>query len=173
MITGLIIGAVPTKRHKNWEIKRLLMGAFVAAAPDLDMFLVLAGIDYIYAHRTISHSIMMVFVVFLLFCLLSYVLSLRKGKCYIPYLFISVCLLSHIGLDMLGTDSYGPKGLMIFWPLSTKFFYTNMHIFNGLLYDAVNLMSIKNIITALIRETTIISLVGIIFLSAARYYSHR
>jgi membrane-bound metal-dependent hydrolase YbcI (DUF457 family) len=173
MITGLIIGAVPTNNHKNPEVKRLLIGSFVAAAPDLDMFLVYAGFDYIYAHRTFSHSIVIVFMIFFILSILSYLLSFRNRKFNIPYLLIPICLLSHIGLDMLGVDSYGPKGLMIFWPLSTNFFYTDFHIFNSLFYDGVKLISVKNVTTALVKEVTIIGLVGIIFLSAVRYYRHR
>jgi membrane-bound metal-dependent hydrolase YbcI (DUF457 family) len=167
ILSGIIIGSIPVNDRKP-KIKRLFLCAFFAAAPDLDMLLVFAGIDYFYAHRTFSHSIVVVNCFSFLLYVLNYFLMIKNEKLYIPWLLILSCLLCHIGIDMLGEDHYGPKGLMILYPLSTKFYYLDLNVFKGLFDTYGNPLPLFKLALIVMREVLIITFLGWIL-----FYSRR
>lgn len=164
ILSGIIIGSVSTNDNKP-KTKRLILGAFFAAAPDLDMLLVFVGVDYIYAHRTFSHSLLMVGIVAIWLKIMPLLIRLFSGKrIWIPWKLISVCLFSHILIDMLGQDECGPKGIMIFWPLSTDYYYINFTPFFSLLDEQCNPMPLNKIFMAVTWEIGLISSAGTLFL---------
>lgn len=128
ILSGLFLGAMPTKEGSAFRPKRLLLAALIAASADLDMLLVYVGLDYFMVHRTFSHSYVTVSVVFILLWAVDRYLDSRGSAVRIPYLLISACLAAHVCLDLLGEDNYGPRGLMIFWPFSTEFYYADINL---------------------------------------------
>ena len=63
MMSGLLIAAIPASLGRKISYKYFIFAALVSVSPDLDMLLVFAGIDYFWAHRTFSHSIITVIVI--------------------------------------------------------------------------------------------------------------
>jgi len=63
---------------------------------------------------------------------------------------------------MLCNDTYGPKGLMLFWPISTKFFSVNLCIFDGLMSPYGNWLPVEKLIFAFVKEIAVIGICGII-----------
>ena len=173
LLSGLIIAAVPTRDSKRITLKRLSLGAIAAAAPDLDMLLVYLGIDYFTAHRTFSHSIITVLVVFFLLRGWDYLCMMRHYIIRVPYVMISACLLSHIGLDLLGEDSYGPKGLMILWPYSTTFFHPDLNLFYSAFNSNGMVKPLRSLIWAGLWEFLVIGFVGLIVLFIGCYCSDK
>ena len=161
MLTGLVIGAVPAIKLKKLNIRRLLFSAFIAGAPDFDMLLVYVGVEYFYAHRTFTHSLITVLIVFLLLWTCNYLLTHIRSKYSIPYVLITVCLLFHIGMDMICADKYGPKGLMLFWPLSTHFFHTDLNVFASIADNNGVILPVKSLILVALREIAVVAAIGI------------
>ena len=97
MVSGVVIASISRSKSNSLTMKkRLLLGAFVAASPDLDLFLTFLGVDYFYAHRTFSHSLVTVSMVFLFLLVLQKKISVKKDDFTIPYILITTCLFSHI-----------------------------------------------------------------------------
>lgn len=162
MLSGIIIASASGYDNKP-ILKKLAWGAFFAAAPDLDMLFVFAGIDYIYAHRTFTHSLVIVVLVALCLKVMNLLINAFSKNNQIPWKLISICLFSHIFLDMLGKDEYGPKGLMIFWPLSNDFYYMNVDLFYGLMDTKGNPLSLDRIVLAVSWEVGLIGFVGAMY----------
>jgi len=103
--------------RERLPVPLVLVGAALAAAPDLDVIGFRFGLGYAsdWGHRGLSHS--------LLFALLvSGAVALLWPRARSPgaWLFLFACLASHPLLDLL-TD--GGQGVMLLWPFSeTRFF---------------------------------------------------
>jgi membrane-bound metal-dependent hydrolase YbcI (DUF457 family) len=111
----------------------MALGAAIAAGPDLDMFLVPAGVDQVIAHRTFTHSLVSACAIALAVAAVQRFFG-NAGRAVsrtLP-LFVLVCLVSHIGLDIAGADDLGPQGLMLFWPFSHAYFNTGLDLFFSL-----------------------------------------
>lgn len=172
MLSGIIIASVPVSDKKP-TLTRLFTGSLIAAAPDLDMLFVFVGIDYIYAHRTFSHSLVMVVLVALCLKAMSLLINVFSRNNQIPWKLISICLFSHIFLDMLGKDEYGPKGLMLFWPLSNDFYYMNVDLFYSLMDIKGNPLSLDRIVMAVSWEVGLIGFIGVIYFILYYFYKNR
>lgn len=104
-------------RNKFWQI---ILYAFIANAPDLDVLPgLLIGKPNIY-HHGISHSIG-VGIIFSL--LLASALSFGKPH-LLPKLFILYFILygSHLLLDFFSYDGRPPIGIPVFWPVTSKYY---------------------------------------------------
>lgn len=164
MLSGIIIAALPARNVNELNYKRLILGAFFAAAPDLDMLLVFSGVDYIDAHRTFSHSVVWVAMISFAIYLWNYVWRQKSGIYQLPNRLICACLLCHIFLDLLGVDHYGPKGLMLFWPISYNFYHLDFNILHSIVDASKNFLPLQTIISVLLREILLIGLAGAILL---------
>ena len=87
-----------------------MLGAMLAAAPDLDVIGFRFGIGYgsEWGHRGFTHSLVFAALVPALIALLW-----RPARSMSAYLFLVACLASHALMDML-TD--GGQGVMLLWP---------------------------------------------------------
>src|SRR5262245_39209114 len=95
-----------------------LLCAALAVAPDLDLLF--------RGHRTVSHSIGAVILV---------------GACGMPIatvtsrpvirlaLMCAGAYASHLVLDWLGTDASQPTGIQAFWPLTDRWYISNLDLF--------------------------------------------
>ena len=164
LLTGIIIASAPMRRSMPIDLKRFLLCAAAAIVPDLDMLLTLIGFDYFYVHRTFSHSIITVLIIFSILWVLNYLFS-RKYKHKIPHLLIPICLLSHIALDLFTEDVYGPRGIMLFWPISKRFFYLNINLFPSAFSATGKILPIKSLFLIGIRELIVIGLIYVTVLS--------
>lgn len=166
MLAGACIGATWSPDGTRPDYKMIAGGALVGAVPDMDMLLTFAGIDYVDAHRTITHSLVTVGLVTVFLWCVNRLFYIKKDKSHhIPYLFICLCLLSHIGLDLLGEDTYGPRGLMLFWPLSDTFFYPGLTVFKALFSGQGDVLPLISIVLTVTREVVFIGCAGGIWLA--------
>src|SRR5215471_19925682 len=104
----------------RWLMPAALLGAFVGAAPDLDLFL--SG-----WHRTATHSLTMTA---LLMILTAVVTGQVTGR--INWRMVAIvggAHLSHLLLDWLGTDPTPPEGFQLLWPFSPRYFIAPWTIF--------------------------------------------
>ena len=87
-----------------------ILGALLAAAPDLDVIGFRFGIGYgsEWGHRGFTHSLMFAALVPMLIALVW-----RRARSFGAWLFLFACLASHAAMDML-TD--GGQGVMLLWP---------------------------------------------------------
>ena len=104
-------GACPSLR---W----LALCALVAMAPDLD---ILWG-----THRTWTHSLGATAAVAALAAIIA---RARRLPAATFALAIGVAFGSHLLLDWLGRDSRPPRGVMLFWPLSTTYYVSGWDVF--------------------------------------------
>ncbi len=99
--------------------KRILVSAAVLAVlPDLD---IVAGL-----HRTHSHSMAAVAAV----GLAAWIVLRRRVPDALPLaLALAAAFGSHPVLDLLGKDTRVPRGLMVLWPFSSKYYITGWDVF--------------------------------------------
>jgi membrane-bound metal-dependent hydrolase YbcI (DUF457 family) len=101
-------------RYERW----LLLCAVAAITPDIDL---LWG-----THRTWTHSLGATIGV----AAIAYVIArARRLPAAALALTIAVAFGSHLFLDWLGRDSRPPRGVMLFWPLSTAYYVSGLDIF--------------------------------------------
>lgn len=130
------------------------------------MLLVYVGVDYIDAHRTFTHSVVSVLLFTTMLWIVNNLLLNRYSKSYIPYKLICVCLLCHIGMDLMGTDCIGPRGLMLFWPLSHEFYHIELNVFPSPFDGEGNIIHLSSLTILAMKEITIVGAVGLIILLA-------
>jgi inner membrane protein len=97
--------------------------AFVAAglAADLDL---LVGL-----HSRYTHSVGAVAVMFVAAWL---ALKPRARRPVAVAVALALCYASHLLLDLLGSDTSPPLGIMALWPLSSEFYLSPVTIFGGI-----------------------------------------
>lgn len=98
------------------EIRNALLFAAAGIAPDLDLLL---G-----AHRGPSHSIGAACLV----GLLAFAVSRRA----ILALAIGLAYATHPLLDVLGSDTTAPIGVMALWPFSREYYVSGVHVFHAI-----------------------------------------
>jgi membrane-bound metal-dependent hydrolase YbcI (DUF457 family) len=173
MLSGVFIGlAAKTEPGSFIDPRRLAIASFAAAAADLDLILVLAGYDWTAVHRTFSHSLVLAGFVTLLLYGIDRLLKLRV-RAGIPYVMIGACLFCHIGMDLLGEDVLFPYGLMLFWPISEKFFYPGITLFVALKDHTNAAPSVYYLMTAVARECIIVTVFGLALVALIRGYSSK
>lgn len=117
LLSGLILASL----FKRKESK--LGAAFGAIVPDIDLFV--AAIGYLFIgdaavvlHRTFTHSIFTIILLFSIFGLLHYFLNIKKGHGY-DYLGLGIGLVIgmvvHVFLDL-----FYLVGVQVFWPIFQK-----------------------------------------------------
>jgi membrane-bound metal-dependent hydrolase YbcI (DUF457 family) len=104
----------------RWLMPVALLGAFVGAAPDLDLFL--SG-----WHRTATHSLAMTA---LLMILTAVVTGQVTGRIHWRLVVIvGGAHLTHLLLDWLGTDPTTPTGFQLLWPFDHRYFVSGWDLF--------------------------------------------
>lgn len=119
-LAGIAIAGA--SRRVDLSPRHVVLLAFAAAAPDLD--LVLRLFDGVNHHRGVSHS-------FAAAALAGVaVFGLRRfGSDLPPALSMGFAWASHVVLDYLGLDTSPPSGVMALWPFSSDYFASPVWIF--------------------------------------------
>lgn len=135
MLAGVAIsGSVPTSApHESPRAAVLLtlLLAALAAIPDADLLLPVV-------HRGASHSVAAIALVSIL--AMGVTRWVTGGVHWRMVLVCAAAYASHPLLDWLGTDTYLPRGVQIFWPFSDRFFISNLDLFPRL--ERRNLLSL-------------------------------
>jgi len=118
-MTGLLIGSLAgTKNDRLYPA--LLTGALASALPDLDAFIALGGMDFFHKyHRVFTHTVFAAPFLAVLAALPAWIWF--KRHYLFSYLIASVCLLVHLGMDVI---CLWP--IMLFYPLSKKDYAMNL-----------------------------------------------
>ena len=169
MLAGLFLARVHSQRTGWRGIRIFILAPILAAASDLDLLLIFTGMDYFDAHRTYTHSVFTLLVALIIFIIVDRVLLRNINRTPIPCFLVAALLYSHILLDLLSLDTYGPRGLMLFWPLSEGFHELPIGIFLGPRYPDGTIRPALEILFVLVREIGVITLMGILLLLAFRF----
>jgi membrane-bound metal-dependent hydrolase YbcI (DUF457 family) len=172
MLSGVFIGLAAKTESGSIDSRCLAIASFAAAAADLDLILVLAGYDWTVVHRTFSHSLVLAGSVTLLLYGIDRLLKFKR-RAGIPYVMIGACLFCHIGMDLLGEDVVSPYGLMLFWPISEKFFYPDITLFVALKDHTGAAPSVYYLITAVARECIIVTFFGLALVALVRRFPQK
>jgi len=115
------------------QIGLLLLGAFMAVAPDLDFIPgIIVGKPALY-HQGISHSIGFAVLV----GLVTAVIFKMRGRSF--GLVFYLCFFSygsHLFIDLFGADQRPPFGIPFFWPISGEHFISPVKPFLGVHHAA-------------------------------------
>ncbi|MFQ5636716.1 MAG: metal-dependent hydrolase [bacterium] len=116
------------RKHSRFDWKTVLIFAIVANLPDIDFLPgFFAGDPNKYHHHYLSHS--MAFAMFAgSFFGYFYAKWMKKSVLVYFLIFTGVCF-SHLILDYFTLDTSEPKGLPMFWPVSSRYFYSQFSIF--------------------------------------------
>lgn len=149
LLAGAAISLAADQRHqlsRRWR-HVALVGAALAASPDLD--LLLPG-----AHRTITHSFFAVGVV----GLGSLAWTYRTGR-IAPLLALAWTLsyASHLLTDYFGADYGTPAGLQLFWPWGFEYYKSDWSLFRSTeRHDPLSAFAIEMNARALAQELVVI-----------------
>ncbi|MBI1765184.1 MAG: metal-dependent hydrolase [Acidobacteria bacterium] len=117
LLGAAVLAAIPLKQAKLPDWRTCLLGAFLAAAPDLDClldWLPFAPFAGRYWHHDFTHSLG-----FACFCGFWFAVIARGGGSLTrAALLFSTAMASHPLLDFFFTDSTGVK---LFWPFSQEY----------------------------------------------------
>jgi len=123
-LAGLAVGWAATDRSMEPRASRwsalVLLSAFVAAAPDLDLL-------YPQSHRLFTHGVGATLVVMIIAGLVTRQVTGRVSWRLV--LALGAAHASHIVLDWMGTDRFPPPGIRALWPFSNQFYISGWEIF--------------------------------------------
>lgn len=120
---------------QRWWIMILWIFIF-ANLPDVDLlFGYLIGRPTVY-HHLWTHSLFFTILVGILFGLGYGLIKKRNGLR--PGILVSVVSLSHVGADFFAMDKGDPRGVQLFWPISTKFYISEWSIFQDVHKGSTN-----------------------------------
>jgi membrane-bound metal-dependent hydrolase YbcI (DUF457 family) len=173
MLSGLFIAGFQSLGAKRPGPGLFVLAAFTAAAPDLDLLLGFAGFDLILGHRTFSHSLVVALAIPVLLRVMKTPAAFGAHRLSVPYVMITACLFSHAIMDLFCEDIRGPKGLMLFWPLSKEYFHAGLDVFYTAIAPSGNALPLKDLFKVAFREFYVIALPGTAALLAGRYLISR
>jgi hypothetical protein len=159
-----LLGWQLTASRKN--IKTLILFLFVANLPDIDYLLfLLFRTRRFYIHQYFTHNI---FFVVITAALLS--LFLKAGKDRLGLILVGVF---HLVQDIFVLDRGWPKGIRLFYPLSSKFF--NIGFFPNLQRGSLwHMFSLRNIsVLALETLVFIVPIIVIFWKKLGQEFSRR
>lgn len=117
-----------TSVDRRFSWKTLLLFAFIANLPDLDFLPgLLVGEANLYHRHFLSHSLGAALVFGLLaggFCHF-----VQKKNFATHFALFSLLYFSHVFLDYFSLDHSNPKGVPMFWPLTTEYFASPFPVF--------------------------------------------
>lgn len=123
-MAGLAVGWAATDRSLEPHASRwsalVLLSAFVAAAPDLDLL-------YPLSHRLFTHGVGATLVVMIIAGMVTRQVTGRVNWRLV--LALGAAHASHIVLDWMGTDRFPPPGIRALWPFSNQFYISGWEIF--------------------------------------------
>ena len=124
-LAGLIVHVAFSDRRDLSDWPRAAIAAGAACAPDLDLLLgVLSGRSQ---HRTFTHGIGAA-----VLCGLAAVVAARLLRWPRPEWLGSIVALawaSHLILDLLGSDTHAPFGIMALWPIDPGWYKAPVVLF--------------------------------------------
>jgi len=97
-----------------------MVGAVVAALPDLDLF-------FPHIHRGVSHSVGATAFLMIIAAVMTGWVTGRIQWRWV--LLVGAAHASHILMDWMGTDHYAPAGLQALWPFSRAYYISGWDIF--------------------------------------------
>lgn len=100
--------------------RQMILCAALAALPDADLLIPAT-------HRTITHSITSIPVIFILATLVTGWVTGRSG--WRLGLLCATAWASHIPLDWFGADLNPPSGIQLLWPVSDHWFISGIDLF--------------------------------------------
>jgi membrane-bound metal-dependent hydrolase YbcI (DUF457 family) len=104
---------VPPESRRRHAVGSAALVAAFGVAPDLDLFLPV--------HRGVTHSVGAAVLAGL--AVLAVTRNIRWAAA------AAAAWTSHVLLDWLGTDTRPPIGVMAFWPFSTQYVESSLHLF--------------------------------------------
>ena len=123
-LAGLAIGWAATDRSLEPRASRwaafVLVSAFVAAAPDLDLL-------YPASHRLYTHGVGATLVVMIITGMVTRQVTGRINWRLV--LALGAAHASHIVLDWMGTDRFPPPGIRALWPFSNQYYLSGANLF--------------------------------------------
>lgn len=132
-LAGLSVGiaadpeAEPSTRPvRAYATRFALVCAALGMGPDLDLLMPDAVIYKF--HRTATHSLFAVSVVFIVSMLVTGKVTSYARRVWWSTVF-ALSWGSHLLLDWLGTDPSRPAGIQLLWPFSTHFFISGVNFF--------------------------------------------
>jgi|SRR5690606_11516436 len=128
-LAGLAVTSVSPHRRPDY----LILGVFMAVAPDLDILPgLLIGTPIAY-HSGITHSLGFA----LLLSLLAAGLFMLRGQPFWQvFRFALIAYTTHLILDFIGPDGREPFGIPIFWPLLDQHFISPVPLLLGVRHAA-------------------------------------
>lgn len=104
-------------RRPGLTLPLLAAAAVISVTPDLDL---LTG-----SHRTYSHSIGAVFIVFLV----SWMAFRHRASSVAAAVVLAAAYGSHLVLDWLSKDTSHPAGLTALWPFTSTYYKSGLDVF--------------------------------------------
>ena len=128
-----------------------LLCAGVAAAPDLDLFLMSS-------HRTATHSVTAVVIVTIVAAIVTgWVTGRFGGYTARVALMCGAACASHVLLDWLGIDRHPPFGIQMLWPFSATWFISGADLFAPTeLHHPLSFSTVRIDLFAMASETVIL-----------------
>ncbi len=146
-VHALAAGTASALRHRG----RLIALVFAAAAADLD--LLLRFFDGRSHHQGASHSVGAALIAALAGAALA---RFARWPRPAPFgLAAGIAWLTHVALDLLGSDTHPPIGLMALWPFDTGYYKSPWIIFTDVL-RSLTWGTVRNNVVAALREALVL-----------------
>ena len=134
---------MPAESRYSWGPLPILLMITVlfAMLPDFDALLGLLVGDIGRYHNNATHSLVVGLAISLLFAAF---LELRNKARFLPwFMVLLISYESHVILDYF---TYGPRGVMLFWPITTERFIAPIFLFHGVRWSA-GVYTIEHLLT--------------------------
>jgi membrane-bound metal-dependent hydrolase YbcI (DUF457 family) len=153
MGVAIYTATVPRRRlFWSWGFLALCVGASVVQDLDFVIPAMFGRIDVtLWAHRSFTHTVFFAVGGALLWLGLARLIRSRSRAASLAVAaVVLLCLLAHIGLDVMNEDTRPPFGVAVFWPASSKAFYLNIGLLPSVRkYTYADLVSWHNVTVAL------------------------
>ena len=127
-----------------------VMAVLLANLSDIDLLATLITRSYI--HHQITHTLLFALLIAAGLALIAPVFGIKRTRAFI---LVFVLVGSHILIDFLTGDRTFPKGCMLLWPLSNRYFISPIPIFQDIWRGSAAILFGFNNIYAAVRELAI------------------
>ncbi|MBN1919267.1 MAG: metal-dependent hydrolase [Verrucomicrobia bacterium] len=166
MGVAIYSATVPRRRlFWSWGFLALCVGASLVQDLDFIIPAMFGRIDVtLWAHRSLTHTVFFAFGMALLWFGVARVIRPRsKAASLAVATVVLLCLLAHIGLDILNEDTRPPYGVEVFWPVWNRAFYLNIGLLPSVhKYTYADLVSWHNVTVALTELLVFGALVAVV-----------
>jgi membrane-bound metal-dependent hydrolase YbcI (DUF457 family) len=165
MGVAIYSATVPRRRlFWSWGFLALCVGASLVQDLDFIIPAMFGRIDVtLWAHRSFTHTVFFAFAAALIWWGVARLVRPRSRGARVAAAVILLCLLVHIGLDVLNEDTRPPFGVAVFWPVWSKAFYFNIGLLPSVhKYTYADLVSWHNVTVALTELVVFGALVAVV-----------